>query len=191
MLRVQPSRLDDFAYWRASDHDVEWWADWLTARTETDAMRRGTDFHRALESGDWSGWDFAGINPLILRPDLVEFPAQQVIADCLVVGRLDVVSGAIGIDYKTTTREPDLERYADSWQWRAYLTLMPRLKAFRYDVFRLHRTLPVVRDHQHLMLYRYPGMEEEVREIVSHYADSVRQLAALGLLEISEKGHLI
>ena len=91
-------------------------------------------------------------------------------------GRTDGVYGFTAADWKSTFRAMDAERYLDSMQWRAYLTMLgPNYNRFRYQIFRcsMRRDGTIhVTDSTHYHAYRYAGMEDEVdskvHELVEH-----------------------
>lgn len=195
MLRIQASRLDGYDYWLRSDHDMEWFADDLLYREETPAMIRGTQCHAALEraaaaGSEVEGWD-SDMRIALPRPDLVELSVQREIAPgLLLTGRLDAICGTTGVDYKTTGRAIDLERYTDSWQWRAYLAMMPRLERFRYDAFQLAARADVIVDWQHVEMCRYAGVDADVQDVARRYAETIYAMRDAGLLTVTPWGGL-
>ena len=118
-------------------------------------------------------------------------------------GRPDAVRGRQVIDYKTTKRI-DLERYADSLQWRCYLMMLPWADTFRYEVFRIGRVTQTKRPerghsgqivtidgHSRLDLNRYDGLEQDVRNAVYEYAEFLMGLHKRGIIALDEKGRPI
>ena len=100
-------------------------------------------------------------------------------------GVIDGLAGLVTIDVKTT-RKISLEKYQDSWQWRAYLaSLGPRYTTFRYEVFQVNYNVdkateqieagkvPFVRivDHKPLTCHRYPAMMNDIKQQVASLAD--------------------
>ena len=110
-------------------------------------------------------------------------------------GRVDAVSGLEVTDYKTT-KKIDLERYAEAYQWRVYMSMMPQMLSFRYEVFQLKKMkgggayYPEynVTDYKRLILRPYRAMEKDVRALIAEYDEFLRGLAAEGRIELTEKG---
>jgi hypothetical protein len=101
------------------------------------------------------------------------------------VGKVDAFDGFNVDDHKLTDTW-DAEKYTDSYQWRAYLTIL-EAKAFNYNVFvgsQVHEKHGgaygnggvilgtnewVIRDFHKLTFYRYPGMEQDVFRLLTEY----------------------
>jgi len=95
------------------------------------------------------------------------------------VGIVDAMDTAVH-DYKLTGRF-DAERLVDSYQWRCYL-LMFGANRFLYRVFVGQEQSAgtgfdgeqfsewTIREYHELPVYRYPGMEEDVRREVAEFA---------------------
>ena len=82
----------------------------------------------------------------------------------------------MGVDYKTTGRAIDLEKYAESWQWRAYLAILPSLQEFRYDVFHVkpsanNEKVATVFEHRTFRVSRYPTLMTDVIRELCEYVD--------------------
>ena len=90
------------------------------------------------------------------------------------VGKVDALHGFAVRDYKLTEKF-DAERYADSYQWWAYLSMFNATK-FIYDVFvgRYGDDQRVtITDYHQLAFYAYPGMESDVTREVAGLAEIV------------------
>ena len=173
--------------------------------TEYAAM--GTAFHRVLERmvneperRIWSdlairredGYEF-WLKPDIVDIDLPALPAEAEAAASRgigggveLIGHADLVSrGARRVwDYKTTQRI-DLETFASSYQWRAYLDLFDADR-FTYLVFQVQRSRgddavdPATRqpvwavniiDFDHLDCWRYGAMRSDVESAAHELAE--------------------
>ncbi len=94
------------------------------------------------------------------------------------VGVTDVISADGTVwDYKTTER-PDLERYANTMQWRSYLEIFGA-DVFRYIVFGISKRrkdgVYVVRSVDTLPLRRYPEMCSDVGSAVTEFTRFVME----------------
>lgn len=96
------------------------------------------------------------------------------------VGKIDGISGRKLIDYKFTNN-PDYSKYAESWQWRAYLMMLPTYSALQYEVFQYYKSRRAgsdveFRNHYSFCMHPYPGMAEEVMAKLSEYVEFLRDL---------------
>jgi hypothetical protein len=89
------------------------------------------------------------------------------------VGKVDAFDGFNVDDHKLTDTW-DAEKYTDSYQWRAYLTIL-EAKAFNYNVFIGAKDSDenphewTIRDFHKLTFYRYLGMEQDVFRLLTEY----------------------
>ena len=175
-------------------------------RPPTPLMERGIAFHSAMEQAikdgvdehhvlTANGWVFP-----IARGADVEIPVAGCRSeeagslryediDVTLTGRADVMceSGPSLWDFKTTQRSPDLEAYYWRWQWRAYLEMFEAYK-FTYLVFKLmpapeygmkelgNQQCAMVVGADHLDLYRYAGMGDDVRGAVHSLSKLLREV---------------
>lgn len=188
-MRVSVTDLDSWRFYKASDDmDVE--ALLRRLRREeppTQAMLAGRALHSALEhsrecaveSLESEGFTFRFIGdfdiPLLavreLKGDvMIDTPCGPV----TLVGVIDGHDGAIH-DWKLTERF-DAERYADSYQWRCYLTMFNAHK-FVYGVFEGkegdHPNEWTIWGYQSFPLYAYDGMRDDVVREVSELAEFI------------------
>jgi len=188
MIRISVTDLDGYLYWLASETSE---LDELIARLRgqeepSPQMLAGRAFHRLFEDAQGGeigkacidGWRFEfALDKEIAVPDIRELKGEMVIptkaGPVTLVGKVDALHGTTVIDYKLTERF-DAERYADSYQWRAYL-LMFGATRFDYEVFQCcyGDDCIVIYDHHPLSFYAYPGMREDVLTLVSSLAEIV------------------
>lgn len=189
MIRISVTDLDGYLYWLASETSE---LDELIARLRgqeepSPQMLAGRAFHRLFENAQGGGeigkacidgWRFEfALDKEIAVPDIRELKGEMVIptkaGPVTLVGKVDALHGATVIDYKLTERF-DAERYADSYQWRAYL-LMFGARRFDYEVFqcRYDDNDVVIYDHHPMSFYAYDGMRRDVESLVADLADIV------------------
>jgi hypothetical protein len=195
-LRASVSKLEAFRLFR----DEEWmsFADLLaTLRGETPEkpeMSAGSALHSILEVADgpidyaeMGGFEFLFELPedapaLDLLP-LRELPAARVYQigseEVTVRMRCDAFDGTRVDDHKLRSKTFDAQKYADSYQWRLYLSVLG-VSVFRYNCFcgRPDRKNPnrwTIREFHPLTLHRYPEMEDDVRSLISDYARFYRE----------------
>lgn len=185
-MRISVTDLDSWRYYKASeDMDIE--ALLRRLRKEeppTQAMLAGRALHKVLEhaevgdlptaSAEGFTFKFLADCAIPLLP-VRELKGEMEIATPYGVATLvGVVDGADGgvHDYKLTERF-DAERYAESYQWRCYLTMF-KARRFTYQVFEGREgDAPnewLIHGFHPFTLYAYEGMERDVRREVSELA---------------------
>lgn len=186
MIRMSVTEIDSWRYFKASDGmSLE---DLLRRlRKEeppTQAMLAGRALHKVLEhitEGDIACADADGFSfkfvaecsvPLLPVRELkgeVEIPTPS--GPVTLVGVVDGIDGAV-YDHKLTERF-DAERYAESYQWRCYLTMFGA-KKFVYNVFEGREGDKanewVIHGFHEFPLYAYAGMREDVEREVAEFA---------------------
>jgi hypothetical protein len=188
-MRISCGWLDQYLYYRDSD---EMSAEDLMVRLKgTDEpsvnMRASSAFHKFLEhtqagafdgmSQDGFRFDFAidmdfPLSPI--REMKMEHVIETHVGPVTLSGIVDALDGRIVHDYKLTARF-DAERYADSYQWRAYL-LMLDARMFVYDVFSARigdDQSVVVHGYDRLPLCAYPGMDRDVARVAGELAEII------------------
>lgn len=188
MIRLSVTDLDGYLYWLGNEAaELGELITRLRGQEEpTVQMRAGRAFHKVFEeskageiqtiAADGFTFDFA-IDRDIAVPDVRELKGEIVlpthVGPVTLVGKVDALNGATVIDYKLTERF-EAERYADSYQWRAYLLMFSGTR-FDYEVFqaRYGDDAIVIYDHHPLSFYAYPGMREDVLTLVSSLAEIV------------------
>ena len=184
--RVSVTSIDSYRYFVSSEMETEAHIRrLLRLEPPTEAMRTGIEFHQMLENFFQRRSPmpvFMNAHTVLMRPDAMEVPVHRLYdirgRTVRLGGRIDAVRGLTIIDYKTTSRTINLEKYADAFQWQAYLDLYPTAKHFRYDVFLLRRG--VVVEHAHLMLHRFAELSNVVTAWLDEYCQHLDDLADSG-----------
>jgi len=191
-MRLSVTMLDSYLYWRDSeDMPLEDLLKRLRGEEPpSPAMEAGRAFHKLLEhatAGELSveevdGWrfDFA-LDGEIALPTIRELKAEHAMetpsGPVTLVGKVDALNGTTVHDYKLTERF-DAERYADSYQWRSYLTIFGATR-FVYDVFECRceesENKVWIYNYHRLVFSAYPGMAEDVQREVNNLAGIVAQ----------------
>jgi hypothetical protein len=181
-LRISVTELDAWRYYCEED--------WMTTEVflsrlrgedeENDAMRAGTAFHNFLEHAEECEVDEFESEGIKFSIDCdIQVPLPKVreiktekdyrIGHTLVtlVGKADAVDGREVFDHKLS-KEFNPDRYMDSYQWRAYLTMFDGWR-FTYNVFTGKEKDGTwsVTDFDQLSMYAYDGMEEDVLNAVT------------------------
>lgn len=213
MLHLSPSLIDSYRYWRSIEDPERASASMAelvaSIRKEesppTEAMVRGTAWHRALEeSGSGTGdvievaeqghrfrfnaAEVAMIRKQLPRATALELRGRLELPEVGVVLHLrtDGVVGNVIHEHKTTTR-PDLDRYTHSSQWRAYL-LAFECRVVVYHVVQLRHDRRAViwqlKDYLPFRQYSYPRMR---RDLASEAADLAAFIRSQGLTEFREE----
>lgn len=191
MIRLSVTDLDSFLYWKETeDMEFEELLKRLRGeREETVQMKAGHAFHKMLEYADQGeiyaqhseGFKFVfAIDEEIALPAIRELKAEHIFqtssGPVTLVGKVDSMHGLIVHDYKLTERF-DAERYVDSYQWRAYLSMFGA-RRFVYDVFvcKYNDDSSIwIHDYHRLPVEAYPNMREDVLRAVSDLAAIVAQ----------------
>ena len=184
MIRLSVTDLDQYLYWLSmEDEGPEWLINRLTTFEPSPAMAAGSAFHDAMErlTNSVSLLVHDGYKFNIVCDAEMSLPSQrelkierEILPGIVLVGKIDALDGNRIIDYKLTERL-DAERYFDSMQWRAYLTLF-ETNEFEYSIFegspdRGRELDYTIHAHHSLKFYSYNGMADDVK-------DCARQLAA-------------
>jgi hypothetical protein len=194
------SRLDEFLMyqagekWDGSEYTAEEFAARLRDTSESLNMSAGTAVHKSLElaqAGEIStdqqnGWTIRyDLDAAIYLPRLREVPLQREHNGITLFGRCDSLTATAVRDIKTTSAiDPD--RYAESYQWRAYLWMSGR-PVFFYDIFKAkidEETYTVtLTDYVCLRFHRYAEMDRDVERVIEEFAAAVD---ALGIFPAGE-----
>lgn len=184
-MRARVSNLEAFRQWRADETAT---LDALRFDIpETEAMRAGTAFHRALETAPdgehdalhANGYRFILPDGTLRLPKVRELRAQKAYGPLTVSGCVDAIRGRIVTDHKTTGR-CDPERYFDGYQWRLYLDIF-EADVFEWLIYEIRELQPMVyevADPQVLRQFRYPGMSEDCADLAADYYRTLAQLEA-------------
>lgn len=158
---------------------------------ETDSMRAGTAFHKALEVAPTGiqvyklealGHVFTFADDFELQlPAIRELRASKTYMvdgqPIVISGQVDCIDGIRIDDHKSTSRfDPD--RYLSGYQWRLYLDIFNASK-FRWNIFEIAaKDEPghyEVRAHHPLEQYCYPALQADCQELVARFARFVRE----------------
>ena len=197
---ISASRLDNFAKYLSGykynfgdsyeEYSTEDFIDSLLNIQDPNKFLKanaGTAFHELIEHSNYEQiFTEAKVNDwkIIIDEDLdIEFAIPVVreakivgeIAGVVISSRVDAMDSVSIRDYKTTSKV-DLETYMNSNQWKCYLALTG-LNKFIYDVFKVNvdeeiKTVTIQEYHK-LDLYAYPGMKQEVSNLVRHYHETL------------------
>ena len=133
-----------------------------------------------LVSASMDGWDFLfECDCELPEPQASELKASIIIptssGNVLLTGKVDMITGRVIRDQKLTERW-DAERYVDSLQWRAYLSMF-KAQEFVYDVFvgRYKDQSVTVTEYHPMRFFSYPDMDKDVHRAVEELAYIVRQ----------------
>lgn len=176
-LSFSVSQMDVFRAWEQDpEAQLGWLIKALTTREETEDMRRGLAFHKALETitagevdcVESSGYRFLfdGEFELPLLP-FREAKGSKNYCGVEIRGRVDGISGSLILDHKASTWF-DAEKYFKKYQWRYYLDIFKADK-FKWYVWEMQEAddpmTYVVRDLHILEQYRYPELEQDCKKL--------------------------
>lgn len=114
------------------------------------------------------------------------------------VARIDSKSYRTLIDYKSSEKSIDLENFFDAFQWRGYMHMDQDAEHFRYDCFKLGKVGDYVdengdefpsyniREHKHLTINRYDGLDDYVIEKVKEYVEFLLTIEEAGWIKLVE-----
>lgn len=201
MIRISVTDLESWRYHRNSDDQG---LDSLLRRLahveppsiEMQAGKALAKFFESAQAGEQDaavidGWRILfDLDAEIDLPPIRELKIEEVFqtpsGQVTLVGQVDDLFGLTVRDQKLTKSFDVEEKYIDSLQWRAYLTMF-RARRFIYDVFvgrvseKDHEV--TIRDYHPLTFYSYPGMRADVERAVRELAEIVGryqpQIAAL------------
>ena len=196
MITSRVSHVAAFARWKADEEsDVDWLINDILSDQPSEAMLKGTAFHKFLEHAqageseqaqvDGYSFIFAGDFNIYL-PRMREWRKGKDYGGIIVSGQVDAIEGKCIYDHKTTERF-DAERYLDGWQWRYYLDLF-EADRFVWNVWEMKHLGETdysgedepgttmgssqayeVRALHELTAYRYPAMGDDCRDLALEY----------------------
>lgn len=186
-MRLSVSGLDAFRRYRDTE-DADLDALLRQLRKEEPPSRpmlAGSAFHHVLEHAGPGSMDYAEANGFKFRlqvdcdlplPAIRELKGEvQLTTKSGPVTLVGVVDGMDGVevwDHKLTARF-DAERYAESYQWRCYLTMFGGTK-FTYNIFvgKDDEDLDewVITEFHPLTFYAYPAMRDDVMREIEQFA---------------------
>lgn len=175
------SHLAAFARWREDEEsDAGWLVNQILSNEETEAMRKGTAFHKALEiavEGEYDSierdgytFHFTGQFELSL-PATREMRVGKDYGGLIVSGQCDAIAGKTIYDHKSTEYF-DAEKYLTGWQHRFYLDLFGADR-FIWYVWEMNQMDESGHYNVHtlhpLTQYRYAGMDRELRALAADF----------------------
>lgn len=188
-LRVSVTDVDSYRYYCGSDKPLdELLAELRREAQPTPAMESGRAFHKMLEhaaegeeisefEADGYTFEFACDAELSLPP-VRELKGEATIdvdgVDVTLVGKVDGIDGMRLWDHKPTTQF-DVDKWADAFQWRAYLWMFA-CNRLTYNVFvrSIKGSHVRVREVHTLDFYRYPDMEWDMRSALRDFVAFAR-----------------
>lgn len=195
-MRISGSELEQWhLYLEEEDFiDFQELSQRLQDRRETSAMRAGTAFHeflehsQACEYGDdieLDGFRFVlRLDAELSLPRIRETKGERTYCidghQVILCGTVDTLHGSSVGDHKLT-EDLDVDRYLESLQWRAYLSIFAANR-FTYNVFEaidrgmrdgLHER--VIKELHQITCHRYPAMEADVLGYLTSYARFLRE----------------
>lgn len=194
--RISVTHLDSYQYYLDTDmSEQELYERLYGAYNPTIAMQAGTALHSLLEDfsdtldGKCNDFEFvfaSDIDGEIITGEPCEREVKHVwqgVQGADLVGKIDVETPFVVIDHKLTANF-DPERYFNSWQWRAYLTMLNK-RQFRYQVFECSEIKPnepvSIKAYHTLDMYAYDDMQRDVMGIVSDLSELINKWLVQGL----------
>jgi hypothetical protein len=179
-LEVNVTDLDTYRHFQEEEGlDMGWLLTRLLVREQTEQMKAGSAFHKALETameGDYtvvSADDYVfyfNQEMEIALPALREMSVSKDYRGLLVKGRVDGMNGKVLTELKTTeTFDPD--RYLEGLQWKFYLD-MTDADRFDWHVFQMKEVGPKEYDvfsYHPMTQYRYRGLRDECERWARDY----------------------
>lgn len=205
MITARVSHVSAYARWKAQeDSTVDWLINDILSDKPSEAMLKGTAFHKFLEHAqegesevanvDGYSFLFAGDFDLYL-PRMREWRKGKDYGGIIVSGQVDAIEHKTIYDHKTTERF-DAENYLESWQHRFYLDIF-EADRFIWNVWEMKHLgetaieEPLEHDSQSGMMgssqayevralhkleqYRYPAMTQDCTELAQEYRDFARK----------------
>lgn len=196
------SKLDEFrAYlsgelWNGDEYTAAEFVRRMTTFEESPAMAAGTAVHAIIEKAGFgdlpsrvpqNGWlVHFDLDADVPMPSAREIPMQREHKGILLSGRVDAMDANTVHDIKTTSAI-DLDRYMDSYQWRAYLWMSGR-QSFVYDILKVKLEEDIkavtVQEYVPLKISAYPGLARDVESLLEEFDACIK---SLGIGEIAQK----
>ena len=188
MITARVSHIAAYARWKAQeDAELGWLINSITKDEPTEAMAKGTAFHKFLENAaalseteqvtiDGYTFAFTGQFDLYL-PLMREWRKGLDYGGIIVSGQVDAIEGTTIFDHKTTERF-DAEKYLESWQWRYYLDIFSADR-FVWNVWEMNELdEPQAYGVHHLHKleqFRYPDLHADCVALAQEYRDFAEQ----------------
>ena len=226
MLRVSVTDVDKFNYHRQSEKD-DWIPNFLSdmfepkylLATEYGKMLHDQFFSVALHRKEHRYRFYTkgfGEGIEVQKVDVLEVPVQRVYeipgwryGSIILSGRMDAVRGNQIIELKSTSKSAStkIERYADSFQGKAYLDMYDRAKRLVYYVVKYSINdfynkfsstsnsslddIFIIEDFMSMDLCRYKDLHDDVLSNLSDYLTLISHLIDQNRVHIGNNGRLI
>lgn len=157
-------------------------------RTEppNENMLRGTAWHTVLENPndlidtiEQDGYKFIiDCEAEIVLPQIREIRTNKTYSidgiDVTLTGKLDGITIPKITDHKLTFK-PNMDTYADSYQWRAYLDIFCA-DIFEYIIYHGYakNNIVTIKNISTLKMYRYPKMLEDIKIGISELLNFIK-----------------
>lgn len=187
------SRLDEFRHYQSGElfngdeYTPEEFVRRMTTFEETNAMSAGTAVHAIIEqagfsdlhTGEHGGWKVSfDLDAALPMPEAREVALYREHRGIPLFGKCDAMDANTIHDTKTT-QQIDIDRYLDSYQWRAYLWMSGR-RNFVYDILKVkldEKAYAVsVVEYTPLKLFAYPGMARDVECLLEEFDTCIKSL---------------
>ena len=180
-LRFRVSHLEAYRRWLEDEEScIPQLLTDIYGTEETEAQRRGTAFHKALEMAVEGERDEVEANGyLFLFPGDCEIelaPVRELrsgknYGGLHVSGRVDGIYGRTIKDYKTTINAFEPERYFRSYQPRYYMDIF-KADLFQWNIFEMNEVesrVYAIRSVHKLEQYRYPDMQADCERLAGKF----------------------
>lgn len=190
-MNITPSMLESYRLYEAEE--------WMTADklrqslfgrvSATKEMETGTLIHSYLEGEKTDKLtDHAREvirNDIGLYKGVPEVGGSFAFSNGIVVsGRADRLYGNEVHEFKTTARPINIDRYMESYQWRAYLLMFKGFKRVRYFIMKWKEekgtSLIDIVETLSFALYPYHGMEKDVLSLTNRLISFINKEANNG-----------
>jgi hypothetical protein len=184
MITARVSHVAAYARWKADeDMPVGVLVNQIVSNVETEAMLKGTAFHKFLEHAqagsetelaEAKGYTFAFVGDFNLYlPQMREWRKGKDYGGIIVSGQVDAIEGKTIYDHKTTERF-DAEKYLTGAQWMFYMDIFGADR-FVWNVWEMNelkepKSYGVNKLHT-LEQYRYPELEADCTALALEYKD--------------------
>ena len=198
-IRLPATGVDGFRFWRGAEtYTTEDYLKRILGADASAAMTLGIDFenHLMYQLGFGEG-PTINLNGSIKvdRPHAVQMWVSKHYEignfRVKVLGKVDAIHGRKVIDWKTTGKGIEADKYLDSYQWRFYLDMLPGYDLFRYEVFRLSRPssrgVDVI-DQARFDVSRYPGMGVDVHDALADWLGFLMELERAEWIVLTKNG---
>ena len=198
MLRLNATLLESTRLFMAGVIDTDSLIESIVGEfTPTPAMELGSAFHAVFENPDnyldmldgagiydCNGFTFdaqavdTAVADIWAQAPVIEAKAEDLVLQTdtgpvRIVGRADALAGLDCGELKTSAKALVPERYMDSMQWRAYVLAFGANRV-NYRLVQLKHLKKVdvwtVQQHQHLPLYPYPQIAQDVTAMANELA---------------------